>query len=94
VRDIGEKSGREKTPNKRIKKRGIRPKKKCFDASCIVKKRELNIILKKVWKEPYQSRHKGKLLPQKEGIQVAHQEEKIYVYFKDINKDSLIPAGR
>jgi hypothetical protein len=50
LRGAGERSG--KKVSKRSKKRGICPKKKWFDISCIVKKRELNILSKKYGKNP------------------------------------------
>jgi hypothetical protein len=64
------------------------PKEKWFDISCIVKKRELNILSKKYGKNPTNPEIRGNFYHKKKEYK-SHIKKRKYLYFKEIKEDIL-----
>ena len=85
--EIGEKSGKKKTPRKG-KRKNTHPKNKWFDVSCIVLKRELNTLSKKYGKNPTNLDIREKFYHKKKEYK-SHVKRKKYLHFKEINEEIL-----
>ena len=70
------------------KRSKILPKNKWFDVSCIVRKRELNILSKKYGKNPTNLNIRETFYRKKKEYK-SHIKRKKHLYFKEINEDIL-----
>ena len=86
---IGKMSGKESRTNQRSRSRNrMMPKKRWFDVSCILLKRELRRLSKKYGKDPTNSSLRLTYYTKKREYR-SHIKMKKYLYFKEINEEIL-----
>ena len=88
LKNTGEKCGKERKITNKAKRKTIHPKNKWFDISCILKKRELNILSKRYGKHPTDAGIRDNFYRKKKEYK-SHIKRKKYLYFKEINEDIL-----